>query len=353
MFRQATGDFVLTGNITVTNRAGNNIPAPSYSLGGLMIRNPKNFNNGSAGWTPGQEDYIFLSIGNGSQYHPSCPGCPTPHFEVKSTDNSTSVLNLSPVDTNTVDIRLVRLHPFVLVLYRYPNQSWIVHRRYERDDLQDTLQAGMVTYTDWDKVSTYSDVFHNSHVLNEALDPDPSNNPWVPFAPDISTRYDYLDLQSTTFPPAWVGLDLTDVMQVSDQVILDIFGDPVIIPPPVSGQVWFGRINSDWNNGSNWLAGVSPMNNDTVVINSCDCPQASCVTIMSGDTISIAGLSLREGAILTVEVGALVSISGPVSNEGVIVIEGELNIMPDSSAPVNNYGTLDCRAGGSLRINGE
>ena len=66
IYRMAQGDFVLTGNITVTNRNGNDIPGSAYSLGGLMVRNRKTFTNGPAGWTPGQEDYVFLSIGQGA-----------------------------------------------------------------------------------------------------------------------------------------------------------------------------------------------------------------------------------------------------------------------------------------------
>jgi len=182
------GDFVLTGNITVTNRSGNDIPGSAYSLGGLMVRNRKTLTNGPIGWIPCQEDYVFLSLGQGANNHPSCSGCPAPHFEVKSTINSSSELNLSAIDTNTPHIRLVRLYPFVLILYRFPNEEWVVHRRYFRDDLQDTLQVGMVTYTDWYKASTYVNTFHNSHELNEELGPDPSNNPGLPFAPDIISR---------------------------------------------------------------------------------------------------------------------------------------------------------------------
>jgi hypothetical protein len=349
LYKYAQGDFVLTGNITVSNRAGDDIPGSAYSLGGLMVRNPKSFTNGLPGWSPGEEDYVFLSIGHGAENHPSCPGCPGPHFEVKSTINSNSDLNLSSVDTNTADLRLIRLHPYVLVLYRFPGESWVVHRRYFRNDLQDSVQVGMVTYTDWDKVFTYTTAFHNSHVLNEDLDPDPSVNPWLPFAPDIITRYDFLELQSSVMPPQWVGLNLLNTGQVSDAEILEYFGEELPTPEPSTEQIWLGRTNEHWDEPSNWLSGALPDVSSIVRVNSCACPEAYCVNLDLGTT-TIGGLNMREGSVMTVPVGSTLVVNGSVVNEGVIVVYGTLRVVTGGVGDVNNLGTIESRGDGVVEI---
>ena len=348
IYKLIQSDFVLTGNVTVTNRDEDAIPGSAYSLGGLMVRNPKTLTNGPIGWVPGQEDYVFLSIGRGANNHPSCPGCAAPHFEVKSTNNSNSILNLSSIPTNTADIRMIRLHPYVLILYRFPGDPWVVHRRYFRDDLADTVQVGMVTYTDWDKASTYVNTFHNSHVLNEDLDPDPSNNPGLPFTPDIISRYDYLDLQETVMPVEWVGLDLMNVNQVSDAAILNVYGSAIPTPFPTTDKVWLGRTNNNWNATSNWLSGNLPGVLDSVRVNSCACPEASCVNLGPGIT-TIGGLKLNEGAELTIPVGSTLMVNGMLDNAGVIIVYGVLNISTGMGGVVNR-GTIDCRVGGSVVI---
>ncbi len=64
----------------------------------------------------------------------------------------------------------------IIVLHQILGESFVVRQRYDRSDMPDTLQVGMVTYTDWPKVSTYSYSFHNFNTLNEDLDLDPT--PW-------------------------------------------------------------------------------------------------------------------------------------------------------------------------------
>lgn len=349
MYRMTQGDFVLTTHLTVTNRIGDDIPGPYYSLGGIMVRNPKTMTNGIEDWLPGEEDYVFLSLGHAANNHPSCPGCPPPHFEVKSTINSSSTLNVSSIDTNVVDIRMVRLAPYVLVLYRFPGQEWEVHHRYFRNDLMDTVQVGMVTYTDWDKVYTYEPAFHNSHVLNEQLEPDPSSNPGMPFSPDIITSYDFIELQNAVFPAEWAGLNLVDEADVSDAEILALFGDTLPIPFSPSEMIWLGRNNQEWNDSGNWLSGELPATTDTVIINSCACPEANCV-VLSGEVVSLSGLIMSEGAVLTIPTGGVLEISGYFLNEGTIIIHGELVITTGSGHQALNYGELDCREGGSVVV---
>jgi hypothetical protein len=349
LYRMAADDFVMTGNISVTNRAGNSIPGSAYSLGGFMVRNPKSLTNGASGWIAGQEDYVFLSIGHASNGHPSCFGCPGPHFEVKSTNNSNSNLNISSVDTAVADIRMVRLHPYVLVLYRHPGEEWVVHRRYFRNDLNDTVQVGMVTYTDWDKVATYTMPFHNSHVLNDDLNPDPSNNSFIPFAPDIISQYDYIALENTSMPVAWAGLDLTNPNVVSDAQILEFYGNAIPIPVASTEAIWLGGANSSWNDVENWLPAAVPTPSDDVRINSCACPEAHAVELPMGTTV-ISELHVMTGGQLTVPAGAILEINEAFTNEGMITVFGHLIVNSSATNPANNFGTIDCRTGGLIHI---
>jgi len=349
LYRLVSGDFLLTGKLMVSNRDEDDIPGSSFSLGGFMVRNPKTLTNGSGGWVPGQEDYVFLSIGRASNGHPSCPGCPAPHFEVKTTDNSNSTLNISSVNATEVEIRMVVLHPYMLVLYKFPNDSWVVHRRYFRSDLANTVQVGMVTYTDWDKVSTYSMPFHNSHVLNEDLNPDPSTNPGLPFAPDIITQYDYLEYLTAVMPTEWIGLDLTNENQVSNTAILSYFGSIIPDPEATSEHIWLGGHSESWNDQTNWLPALVPDENDTVRINSCVCSEVSCLTLPPGQ-INVSGINLRVGATLTIPAGSVLDIDGPFHNEGSVIIFGQLILHAGSGNMASNMGTVDCRTGGIVTV---
>jgi hypothetical protein len=207
----------------------------------------------------------------------------------------------------------------------------------------------MVTYTDWDKVATYTMPFHNSHVLNEALDPDPSNNPSLPFEPDIITRYDFLDLDLTSMPAAWAGLDLLNPGQVSDAQILQMYGDAVPIPLPSTHSIWLGSHNADWGDPVNWLPAVVPGLNDTVRINSCACPEVHYPVLPEGAT-AIAGMHIMEGGQLDIPAGATLMINGPLHNEGTITVFGLLSMDANGSSGTSNYGVIECKSGGVMQI---
>ena len=65
LYKMIVGDFVLTSKVTATARDGFSLPSSSYSLAGIMIREPVTFANQDPEneWIADEQNYIFLSIG--------------------------------------------------------------------------------------------------------------------------------------------------------------------------------------------------------------------------------------------------------------------------------------------------
>lgn len=239
VFKEITGDFVVTSRVQITDRDDvggsdpDNIPDDGdYSLGGLMIRTPRNITNGLADWNAGSriddasnngENYIFLSMG-------FTTGANNFSFEVKSTRNSSSNLQVTPLGQtiNEVELKIARIGTSVITLYRLAGeQEWTVHRRYERDDMPETLQVGMVAYTDWNKLSDFPPTVHNGAVLAPGQVVDPT--PWEAFNPDITAAYDYTRFSRPVVPAELSGVNL--VTQATNQQLLSFLGDAPVVEP--------------------------------------------------------------------------------------------------------------------------
>jgi hypothetical protein len=212
VFKNVTGDFVATLRMQAQRRGGlPGRPTSIYSLGGIMVRTPKAYNNASpvpdpgpavvlpypppafgqpnhytTPWQPGQEDYIFLSYG----YADAATWgnvANTWYCEVKTTDNSTSTLyavqNGIPANTDLVTLQMVRVGQTFLVLRRHGDAGpWIIENRYTRNDMPATLQLGVTTYTDWDTVDNMNQFHHNRTVVTGGN-------------PDLVVDADYLRLR--------------------------------------------------------------------------------------------------------------------------------------------------------------
>lgn len=225
LFKLVDQDFVITTEVTALNRSQDGLPSSSYSLAGVMLRSPRNFPNGAlSDWTPGGENYIFLATGFASTAHGSCSPCPGPHFEVKSTQNSVSNLNVSSISTSqNVQIRVARIGSAIIVLYRLPAGNWQVHQRYDRSDFPGEIQVGLVTYTDWEKVGTYlgsNEFYHNSHVINDQLTDDPTSG--APLNPDLIGEFDFVRFDDVSIPSELDGIDL--VTSATDMQLLSFLG---------------------------------------------------------------------------------------------------------------------------------
>jgi len=232
-FKTVSGDFAITAFVEASARDGESIPGVEglFSLAGLMMRTPRDVTPET--WEPGGENYVFLSIG----YGVSSP--PTFQFEVKTTIDSDSTLVLSESSGGSAALQLARLGEYVICLRQMPGDEWLVHRRYHRPDFPETLQVGLVTYTDWVKVAPFDPFVHNSIVLTPPL-PDGVEDPApeIPYRPDLIAGFEYARYFRPTLPEDLEGVDLTDESLVSDAELLAFLGENANVPGgPVAGDM--------------------------------------------------------------------------------------------------------------------
>jgi hypothetical protein len=146
LYKRVGGDFVATCRIKTRGVLSDSSSRP-FSLAGIMARKSRHVTPQT--WVGGGENWVFLTYGFGS-------APPIPNFETKTTINSQSTLNLFPADTGWVEIRLAREGASFQMSRRYPGQNWVELSMYERADMDlDTLDVGIVCYTDWPTVSAY------------------------------------------------------------------------------------------------------------------------------------------------------------------------------------------------------
>ncbi|HMQ06064.1 MAG TPA: hypothetical protein PKC30_02130 [Saprospiraceae bacterium] len=354
LYKDIGGDFVIDLKLHVTNRNQDNIPASEYSLAGIMLRTPKNITGGTNDWVEGQENYIFISTGFASTGHPSCPSCPAPHFEIKNTTNSNSILHILPVNSQIVVLKAVRITEYILVFYSTDDGStWTVAGRFHRQDMPEVLQAGIVTYTDWNKASTYTPLFQNNNDLIEGMMPDPSSNSFIPFHPDLRATFDYFRVQHAVLPDSLSNVDLTDSFVVEDSELISIFGQRVEINPMLEEVVtWNGQHDDDWMNAMNWNGNTVPGEQSRVLI-----PDLSCNDLHSpvlNTTIQLRSLIISEQGQLTIESDGHLTISDQEDhytylfmNEGIVYVSGILQINVIDHPSINK-GHIEVLTNGEL-----
>ncbi|AVP98818.1 hypothetical protein C7S18_17245 [Ahniella affigens] len=226
------GDLQVTTLVRPRNRAGLAAPGSThggpleseYSLAGLMLRVPRpEVEASNNNWTRGREAYVFLSMGAADT-----PGLY--QFEDKTTraalpgethSVSVRIITNAPANTDSAYLRLVRIGPHVLALFRptQPGANWQVLRRFRRNDFSPALQVGMVAYTDWATMSACSYEFHNINRLQFSC-----ANPAIPADPDLRASFDFFRLQRPDVPSDLTGADWSNPAAVPNAVILQVFG---------------------------------------------------------------------------------------------------------------------------------
>lgn len=143
LYHPVAGDFIATTRIEVTGTDAA-LPQTPFSLAGLFVRAPRGVS--AATWAPGQENWLFFSIGTAAP-----PG--EPHYEIKTTTNSLSTLKILPSPTGPVDLRIARHGELFTLLARQPGGDWQVKDQMIRPDLPETLNVGLTAYADYGSVA--------------------------------------------------------------------------------------------------------------------------------------------------------------------------------------------------------
>ncbi|MDA0832444.1 MAG: hypothetical protein O2955_01400 [Planctomycetota bacterium] len=203
--KRVKGDFIATAKLHTAGRSGQNAPDRHFSLAGIMVRTPRNVT--SQTWRAGQENYIFLSHGSANQ-----PG--RYQFEVKTTINSDSQLEISDASSADAEIRVVRIGAHFITLLREPEQNWRVHRRYRRQDMPAELQVGITVYTDWQNVERLRPEQHNRTVIKNGN-------------PDLVASFDYFRFARPKISEEVARRNWSNTNEVSDVEVLRAFGDAV------------------------------------------------------------------------------------------------------------------------------
>ena len=344
LFKEVSGDFIFSIFVNSSNQTEDGQPSSTFSLSGAMIRTPTGITDATNEWTTGNQNYVFLSIGSANVTN-------VPKFEVKSTINSNSVLNYNPVSDLSALIRLVKIGDAIIVLHQIPGENFVVRQRYNRGDMPDTLQVGMVTYTDWPKVNTYSYAFHNFNTLNSDLDPDPTS--FQPFNADLIGTFDYARFENVNVPAQYVGLDFSNPGQVSDSEILSLFSYASISNDLEGWKIWNGT-NSNWNDASNWSGNTAPSSQDSILIPNCGCAEVEFPEIPIGD-FSYSSIVIESGGQITIPNGSTLSIdlngsNARFENYGNVYNSGVLQVSNSSGKVILNQGIIECENGATCNF---
>ncbi|WP_027482980.1 hypothetical protein [Deinococcus pimensis] len=201
LFKEVTGDFVVTARVLASGRA-TPVPTAGWSLLGLMIRQPRPSVTPDT-WSSSGENWVFLTVGTADDVG-------APQIEDKSTTNGASSLRTRPGRAGWVELRVARIGRSVLLLRRFDGEGWAVHRRLDRPNLGVTLQVGVNAYTDNDSLGVVNDALaYNRTVVTQGR-------------PDLVGRVDWVRFARPDVPDAWRGMDLS--WNVSDEDLLKVLG---------------------------------------------------------------------------------------------------------------------------------
>lgn len=213
LFKEVTGDFDVRVRLKVSGLK-EAMPQSQWSLAGLMARAPKK--GGKDTWKRGEENWLFMTTGIAEELG-------KPVIETKKTINSRSSLKLRPAKLDWIEMRMVRVGPSFILLYKYDqDKQWTVQERFYNVDMPQTLQVGLIGYTNSYAVENKVK-FGDTYTYNNTIYDHLGN-------PDLAVRADYIRFlkPKVNFGQTWLASvadnNLTDY-SLSNEQLLKMLGD--------------------------------------------------------------------------------------------------------------------------------
>ena len=171
-YKEVSGDFTVITRVKVTGYETQS-PTSSYSLAGLMVRAARPIDADKN--AKGHENWMFLSTGAATKKD-------VPQFESKNTAKGKSKLKVFPAKTGWIELAISRKGNQFYQSYRYDGDTaWVLLRVVERNDMPETLQVGILAYSDfWSVARKY---FFNRQKFNTVE---------VNGKPDVKAEFDYV-----------------------------------------------------------------------------------------------------------------------------------------------------------------
>ncbi len=138
IYKTVTGDFDVQARVRSGGLQGGLSNSP-WSLGGLMVRVPRS--ETADNWSMGRENWLFMTTGIAEKTGEQV-------VESKYTLNSRSNLKLRPAKAEWITLRIVRVGPVFVLMYRYDgDNTWTIQDRFYVQQWPHRLQVGLNCYT--------------------------------------------------------------------------------------------------------------------------------------------------------------------------------------------------------------
>ncbi len=203
LYKEVTGDFIVTSYLNVEGTGANPFPVSDYSLAGLMLRVPQvEGYNAAVDFVDGQQNYYDAILGN------TTSSGTTPSILRNNTVDGSSSSLITTVSSWELELRIARVGNQVVTMFREPSENWVVIEVFTRD-LPATLQVGMVAVSDYGTASSFPSQTHNNTNLE-------GNH-------DLTTTVDFVRFRR---PIGTTGLEGT-LHLLSDSDLISILGEDI------------------------------------------------------------------------------------------------------------------------------
>jgi hypothetical protein len=183
LYREMTGDFMLTTRVLVKGTQSD-LPQTEFSLAGLFVRAPRDLT--AENWQRGKENWLFLSVGTATP-------AGKPQLEIKTTQNSQSVLKIMDDEPGFQELRIVRSTNIFYLLQRPVGGEWKIVDEFIRPDMPKTLWVGVTAYADWGSSAKIYPDFETNNSKGA-----PTDNA------DLRASFDWIDLRPFVRPASQV-----------------------------------------------------------------------------------------------------------------------------------------------------